>query len=109
MSNTDDCNTKRKEMIVDSYSLNEFHYHEALDRSYTALSNIENSLGDHPVIQSQPELQKLYDEVSDKLGELYQKIGQISIYQEVGGITGLKDIVVPKERAPEYTQIESVE
>lgn len=28
--------------MIDSYSLNEFHYHEVLDRAYFALSNLED-------------------------------------------------------------------
>jgi hypothetical protein len=81
-------------------ALDEFHYHEALDRAYIELSNLENSLGEHPVIESHPELQTLYDEVFDKLGELYQKIGETSHHQKVGSITDLKGIIVPSKSAP---------
>lgn len=60
--------------------LDQFHYHEAIDRIHIQLSNLDNSLGGHPVIEANPELKKLYEESLDKLSELYQKIGNINPY-----------------------------
>ena len=59
---------------IDSYS-----YHEALDRTHIQLSNLENALGDHPVILSEQSAKELYDKAVDSLAELYQLLGSISL------------------------------
>jgi len=59
---------------IDSYS-----YHEALDRAYIQLNNLENTLGDHPVILAEKEAKALYDKAVNSLSKLHQKLGTISL------------------------------
>jgi len=59
---------------LDSYS-----YHEALDRAHIQLSNLENALGEHPVILAESEAKELYDKSVDCLVNLYQKLGEIGL------------------------------
>jgi len=59
---------------IDSYS-----YHEALDRTHIQLCNLENALGDHPVILAEKEAKELYDKTVENLAKLYQTLGGISL------------------------------
>lgn len=49
--------------------------HEALDRSYIVLEQLENLLGEHPVIQNDDANKALYDSAFKSLYTLYQKLG----------------------------------
>ncbi len=65
---------KNSEHVLDSYS-----YHEALDRTFVQLNNLENALGEHPVILSKKRARELYESAVDSLAELYQELGRISL------------------------------
>lgn len=54
--------------------LDDFHYHEALDRLHMLLVMAEESLDQHPVMLKHPALNDLYCEIYEKLGQLYQDI-----------------------------------
>ena len=58
--------------------LDNYHYHEALDRAYVLLDNIQSVLGRHPVILKEPEAKQFYENAVESLGVLYQKLGEIS-------------------------------
>ena len=60
-----------KKSDIDNYS-----YHEALDRTHIQLSNLENALGDHPVILANSNAKELYDNAVENLAELYQVLGR---------------------------------
>lgn len=59
--------------------MDKYSYHEALDRTHIQLSSLEMALGDHPVIQSEPEAKALYDKAIEHLADLYQVLGRISL------------------------------
>lgn len=56
--------------------MDEFSYHEALDRTHVLLCMLDEHLLSHPVIESDPKLKKIAEDIEDLLGELYQLIGQ---------------------------------
>ena len=58
--------------------LDEFHYHEALDRTYVLQTNIENTLQSHSVFHKHKKLARKLNEVQAILSEIYQEIGRIS-------------------------------
>ena len=60
-----------------SADLDSYSYHEALDRAYIQLVNLESALGEHPVIIQEPEVSDLYDKAVESLADLYQKLGDI--------------------------------
>lgn len=62
--------TKKTKNILD-----EFHYHEALDRTYMIGNILDNNLSEHPVIENDENLKKKVSEISNLLSELYQMIG----------------------------------
>jgi hypothetical protein len=53
-----------------------FH-HEALDRSALVLGLFEDALLNHAFILAYPDLAEIAGEIRNKLGELYQAIGQL--------------------------------
>lgn len=55
--------------------------HEALDRVAVFASQFSGLVDGHPLIEGVPDYRKLTEEISDKLGELYQMIGR----EERGG------------------------
>jgi len=59
---------------IDNYS-----YHEALDRTYIQLCNLENALGDHPVILTNSNAKELYGKAVENLAELYQLLASIHL------------------------------
>ena len=59
---------------IDNYS-----YHEALDRTHIQLCNLENALGDHPVILTNSNAKELYEKAVENLAELYQFLGRIHL------------------------------
>ena len=56
-------------------NLDEFHYHEALDRTLLFSEIIHNHLTTNLVIHEHPKLKERLEEVEDLLGEVYQMIG----------------------------------
>lgn len=55
--------------------LDEFHYHEALDRCYMLNNQIDEFLFEHPVVQKHKNLKKKVDRAITLLAECYQEIG----------------------------------
>ena len=60
-------------------NLDEFYYHEALDRSYIIANMVDEHLFEHPVIQKHKELKKRVKKARKLLIESYQIIGGLSI------------------------------
>ena len=58
--------------------LDQFHYHEALDRTYVIGDIIGEQLTNHPVIQKHKDLKKKVKQAEKLLAEVYQLIGGIS-------------------------------
>jgi hypothetical protein len=74
MKNFDD----ELENVDDSYDsiiLDEFHYHEALDRTYLFTDMIDSYLLKHPVYQKNVNLKLKLEAAIEYLAELYQEIG----------------------------------
>lgn len=57
--------------------LDEFHYHEALDRTYLIGSMVNDTLTTHPVYKKHKKLKKKINKVEDLLAELYQEMGDL--------------------------------
>ena len=56
--------------------LDEFYWHEALDRTDSVRELVYAILENHPVIRADDQLNDSLDKVTDALCELYQLIGQ---------------------------------
>lgn len=54
--------------------LDQFHWHEALDRTDMIRNIIEDNLSSHPVIKQHLKLKAILDKVQDMLGDLYSEI-----------------------------------
>lgn len=67
-------NSKETELSIDQYS-----YHEAIDRAWVILSTLETILGEHSVVQNNPEAKKLYEKAVDSLADLYQVLGSLDL------------------------------
>lgn len=52
--------------------LDEFHYHELLDRLHVTMSNIDDHLQQHPVAKLNTDIKDLISGAQDKLWEAYQ-------------------------------------
>ena len=59
--------------------LDEFHYHEALDRAYICADVLENTLVIHPVIRKHKELKEKIKKAQSLIMEVYQTIGGLEI------------------------------
>ena len=59
--------------------LTQFHYHEALDRSWIIVDSIDRNLIQHPVCKLDKEIGNLIEEAAMKMHEAYQLIGHRSI------------------------------
>lgn len=57
--------------------LDEFHYHEMLDRLSVVISIVDSVLVQHPVAKLDKNIQQLIDEANEKLSEAYQLAGGI--------------------------------
>ena len=57
--------------------LDDFHYHEALDRLHVVMDIIDSHLTQHPVLKLETEVKDLVDDAQIKLWEAYQIIGNI--------------------------------
>ena len=64
----------RKKVNID---LDEFHYHEALDRLSVIMDNINNNLLQHPVCKIETEAKEKVNKGLETLWEAYQLIGKI--------------------------------
>ncbi len=57
--------------------LDEWHYHEMLDRLHIASMFLDTHLQQHPVAKIESKVGKLVSDAVDKLTEAYQLIGSI--------------------------------
>lgn len=57
--------------------IDEFGWHEAIDRTFLVQDFFQNSVVDHPVISHTQELAQMADEIGTLLGKLYQRIGEL--------------------------------
>ena len=55
--------------------LDEFHYHEMLDRLSVVMNLVDDALVQHPVAKLDKDIQRLIDEANEKLSEAYQLTG----------------------------------
>ena len=56
--------------------LDEFHRHEALDRTFLWLNQFCENVASHPVILASADYSERCEKITDLLAELYQDIGQ---------------------------------
>ena len=64
---------KRKEEI------DEFHYHEAMDRSYLVADILETQLINHIVFEKEKHLKEKLEKAQEIICEVYQELGGISL------------------------------
>ena len=69
----------------DSDELDDFYYHEVLDRLMILNDMMENYLIDHPVCQKHRDLRDIIESAQDILGEAYLKMGDIQQNKEDNG------------------------
>ena len=55
--------------------LDEFHYHEMLDRLHVVMSMVDVHLQQHPVAKIEPEIKDLISHALDSLWQAYQLTG----------------------------------
>ena len=60
-------------------NLDEFYYHEALDRSYIVANMIQEVLIEHPVVKKHKKLNKRINKAQQLIIEAYQIIGGLEI------------------------------
>ena len=58
--------------------LDQFHYHEALDRLHVIMSTIDDHLIQHPVCKLEKEVGNKVEEAFTLLFQAYQEVGLIS-------------------------------
>jgi hypothetical protein len=58
--------------------LDEFHYHEALDRIHVIMCTIDEHLIQHPVCKLEKKVASKVDKALTLLFEAYQEVGEIS-------------------------------
>ena len=66
--------------------LDDFHYHEALDRSYIVANMIEEVLIDHIVFLKHKRLRRKIEKAQSLLLDVYQEVGSISAIRSKGAI-----------------------
>lgn len=66
---------KKKSIDKRYKNLDEFYYHEALDRSYIVVNMIEDLLIEHPVIKKHKNLKKQVKKAQQLILDAYQEIG----------------------------------
>jgi len=57
--------------------LDEFHYHEALDRTHMLLCMVDEHLLEHPVVQNHKQLKIRVEIVGEILAEIYERVGAL--------------------------------
>jgi UDP-2,3-diacylglucosamine pyrophosphatase LpxH len=58
--------------------LDEFHYHEVMDRTYIIGDIIDQHLMQHPVFKAEKEFAEKIEQVGMLLAEAYQIVGNLS-------------------------------
>ena len=79
---------------TDDYTsnLDEFHYHEMLDRLHLMVCNIQDFLADHPVAIKHKRLGKKIDKAGMLLAEAYQMVGSMEYRKFDDKIYSQKDL-----------------
>lgn len=80
--------------------LDEFHFHEVLDRTHIIAMLLSDHLMEHPVIRQNPEWLDLVSNALDSLNELYQAVGEVHIEPRGCGIHD-RDNIAEAEENPE--------
>ena len=62
-----------------NHDVDPFLVHEALDRTNLILRQLEDALGEHPIIQQDGCVRILYEQSVENLSQLYQLIGRKSL------------------------------
>lgn len=65
--------------------LDDFHYHEALDRLTIIGEMIERLLIDHPVLEEHRDLRDTVEKAEDLIGDAYLSIGDIIYKRQDNG------------------------
>ena len=68
--------------------LDEFHWHEALDRSLLAFEFFDERVRQHPAIEQTKELQREAQAISDRMFQLYQSLGARHLARRPGAAGG---------------------
>lgn len=58
--------------------LDQFHYHEMLDRLHVLMSTLDDHILQHPVCKLEKEISKKVDDALTLLFQAYQEAGKIS-------------------------------
>ncbi len=61
----------------DNTPMDDYHRHEALDRTAIFADQFESHVASHPVIELEPDLKSQADEIIDRLAALYQAVGRL--------------------------------
>jgi hypothetical protein len=64
---------------IKKVNLDEFHYHEALDRTNMVAMIMEDNLINHPVFTKHKDLKKKLRRAQETIFEVYQDIGRLEI------------------------------
>lgn len=62
--------------VITENKLDEFHYHELLDRLHVQCDNIDRHLLSHPVCDEESEIKEIITKCLDDLFFAYQKLGE---------------------------------
>lgn len=63
---------------VEKIKLDEFHYHEALDRTHVINEIIDCTLVHHPVFETHKKLKKKIEKAQSILYEVYQEVAMLN-------------------------------
>ena len=62
--------------------LDAYSYHEMVDRSFIVMSQIQDLLIDHAVVECHPELRENLEKAQKAIWEVYQTVGAVHLSQE---------------------------
>lgn len=76
-------NEIKNNSIQPSSELDEFHYHEALDRTHLIASMIEEFLLSHPVYEKHNHLRESAENAQELIANAYQSIGALEHLKQI--------------------------
>jgi len=86
-------------------TLNQGHYSEVLDRLYIMISNIEDYLLEHPLVQSSTDLEDLIFSAQAKLAQAYQSVNMLDDHLTINSLISDDQYTVTySSDLPEYTE-----
>ncbi len=62
--------------------INEYHYHELLDRTHTICLMIDQLLLDHPALEHDPEWAGMASIAYEEIMNLYQEVGKVHLSED---------------------------